>query len=187
VTIPPAVVAVVVVGLVLLVLSQDASAATPSAVKASCDPKALEKGILEGSVEGGLAGSVAGPKGAAAGAVIGGVLSVTQGCSKAQFAKAKKAICSKASTILKKLNGKPPGWDKWSCDQKLAYVIASGPLLQAAVFAGNISVSAFDATKAEIARFDGNARDAVKSVGGKIGSDAGAGTVGNAIKKVFGF
>jgi hypothetical protein len=187
VKIPPVVIIAVGIGLVLLVLSGSAQAAAPESVKVECDPKALEKGIVEGSVQGGATGAVAGPKGAAVGAVIGGGLSVMEGCSRAQFNKAKKAVCAKANKILGRLNAKPPGWSSWSCDQRLAYVIASGPYVQMAVLAGNVAISAVGATKAEIARFASNAESAAKKAGAKIGSDAGAGTVGNAIKKAFGF
>lgn len=185
--IPPVVVIAVGIGLVLLVLSGRAQAATPESVKIECDPKALEKGIVEGSVQGGATGAVAGPKGAAVGAVVGGGLSIMEGCSRAQFNKAKKAVCAKASKILKQINAKPPGWDKWSCDQRLAYVVMSGPYVQAAVIAGNVALSAVNATKEEIARFADKAEKAANDVKGKVGSDAGAGTVGKAIKKAFGF
>lgn len=144
----------------------------------------FEQAALDASAAGAIQGAAVGPKGAAAGATLALASTVMQGCGKERFTKelaaARNRVCSKANKILGTLNAKPKGWDKWSCDQRLAFVAGAGPLLMQAVLAGNVAASAAKATANEVNRFSKSASDLAESAG--KAAERAADDVGDTVK-----
>lgn len=169
---------------VALVLGQPKGLSLPSAPLDPCAGYNFEQAALDASAAGAVQGAAAGPKGAGAGAALGLAGTVMQGCGKDRFvrelAAARNRVCAKADKILRQLNAKPKGWDKWSCDQRCAYVAAAGPLLMQAVLAGNVAASAAKATANEIKRLDKNASELADDAGKAVSS--GVDKVGDTIK-----
>lgn len=168
-------------------------AANAAPVLPPLDPCAgynFEAAVLDATAAGAITtgATTASPYGAGAGAALGAAQVVLSGCGKEKFAKelkkASAAVCAKANRILGTLNAKPKDWDKWSCDQRLAYVVAAGPLLGQAVLAGNVAASAFKATQNEVKRLDKNASKAAEKVG-DAAKDL-ADSVGDGVKKGLG-
>lgn len=134
-----------------------------------CSPERAAEIIMSG-VAGGMQGSQLGPKGAAAGAAAGVVGSLRPNdlaCSKQAINAAKARLCANADRVASKLRAKygatviPSKWDKFSCDEKLAWLAALGPQGVAAVIAGQLVGNAWNASREEVERWADHASDIV--------------------------
>jgi hypothetical protein len=182
-----------IVGLGAFLFATGAFAAEPAVspmplpMEDPCGAEALQRVLANGAAGAG-AGVAAGGAGAAVGAGAGIALSpqVLQ-CGLPAINKAKAALCKKADQVVKQLRAKggavPKEYDRWSCDQKIAFVAALGPEGVAMVLAGALAGKWATATANEIKKLTGDAANAftsntkgatnaVKSVGKKIGLGA---------------
>lgn len=142
---------------------------------------------------GAATGAAAGGVGAGIGAGVGAGLSVAANpslakCGLAAFNKAKQTLCTKADMVVSQIRARggavPAEYNRWSCDQKIAFVAALGPAGVAALLAGALVGRLATDTVNEVKRAVGNVQNAASS-NAKGVEHAGQHVV-NSVKHLFG-
>lgn len=180
----------------LLLGGSKPATSTPAPAPPKDDPCSPEKveAVVVGAVQGGVQGaSVGGAYGAGAGAALPVLTSRSSlACGQKKINEAKARLCKKADAVAHKLEARfgssvvPKRWDKFSCDEKIAWVAALGPLGTSALLAGTLAGAGWDVTRKTVEGWAQDAESAAKKVGDAL-EDAG-GAVGGLVKsagKVF--
>lgn len=92
--------------------------------------------------------------------------------------------CAKVNKVIAELRNEgaslPKDIDKWSCDQKIAFVAALGPYGVACLAAGSLVVGMSGNAAKEVQKYGDQANRAAQAAIAKSGVDAAAKAVGNA-------
>lgn len=162
-----------------------------------CSPERVQQLVL-GSVQGAAAGAQTGtPAGAGAGAglaLLGGLTGRDLKCGGTKWNAAKAALCAKAEKVKLAVEARfgdsvipDSKWKKLSCDEKIAYVAALGPVGVQALLAGALVGAAWNTSAKTVEKWADEAQkatDAVSDATDKVG-DWGK-SAGDSAKKFMG-
>ena len=103
-------------------------------------------------------------------------------------------LCANVDSVVRQLRAKgavlPNGFDSWSCDQKLVFLSAIGPLMIQAILAGalvgGLATGAAQYVKAGFASASKALTDYAKQLGISVPSIGVGGTAGDIIHHVLG-
>lgn len=147
-----------------------------------CSPEQVQQYVLA-AINGGVQGGAAtGNPYAAGGAAVLGAIGRPGAlkCGQDKFNEAKAKLCANAEKVKKAVEARfgdsvipDSKWKKMSCDEKIAYAAALGPMGIQAVLAGALVGAAWNTTRNQVEDWADDAQKQAKKVGDALTDPAG--------------